>query len=144
MKLTKVSKLGNVRKTDVVQELADTGSKLMVAGTYFDDRSSFLLTCPRLPVIAFHSLSHLISSSAQIQSTSLAINNPLHLLHILYRRRQILIPIIRYQYIIFNPHPTHSPVFVQDVLVDVLGVLWVLQVGIDYETAEVDLWYVRE
>lgn len=78
---------------------------------------------------------HLIQSSSTL-------NNLLHLPYILNSSRQILMPGLRNQYIILDPHAPHSPIPVQDIKVDVLGVYGVTQVGFDYEAAEIDLFFL--
>ena len=54
-------------------------------------------------------------------------------------RCQILIPVLRDQNVVLDPHTADIPVFVEDIRVDVFAVDGVLQVRLDDEFAEVDL-----
>ena len=66
-------------------------------------------------------------------------DNLLHLIHILDRRRQILVPIFRNEDIILDAHTAYIPVLIQNIEVDVCSVYRVSEVRLDYEAAEVDL-----
>jgi hypothetical protein len=47
------------------------------------------------------------------------INNPLHLIHILHGRRQILIPFLRNQDIILDSNASYVPVLIQYIEIDI-------------------------
>lgn len=61
-----------------------------------------------------------------------------HIVNLLGRRRQILIPLLRNEDIILDPHAAHSPVLLEHSLVNVLGLLGILEVRLDDEPAKVD------
>ncbi len=67
------------------------------------------------------------------------VDQPLHLIHVLHRRRQILKPVFGNQDIVLDPHPAHLPILVQHLEIDVRGVNRVAEVGLDDKAAEVNL-----
>jgi hypothetical protein len=67
------------------------------------------------------------------------INNPLHLIHILHSRRQILIPILRNQDIILDSDASNIPILIQYIEIDICCMNGISQVRFDDESAEVNL-----
>lgn len=63
----------------------------------------------------------------------------MQLLNGLRRTSKILIAILGNQDIILDAHTANLPVLVQHALINELGVLVVLEVGLDDEVAEIDL-----
>jgi hypothetical protein len=67
------------------------------------------------------------------------INNPLHLIHILHRRRQILIPILRNQDIILDSNASYIPILIQYIEIDVCRMNRISEIRLDDESAEINL-----
>jgi len=67
------------------------------------------------------------------------INNPLHLIHILHGRRQILIPILRNQDIILDSNASYIPILIQYIEIDVCRMNRISEIRFNDESAEVNL-----
>ncbi len=74
---------------------------------------------------------------------SCPVNQPLHLIHVLHRRRQVLKPIFGNQDVILDPHATDIPILVQHLEVDVRGMNRVAEVRLDNKAAEVNLCVIE-
>jgi hypothetical protein len=69
------------------------------------------------------------------------INNPLHLIHILHGRRQILIPFLRNQDIILDSNTSYVPVLIQYIEIDICCMNGISEIRLDDESAEINLDY---
>lgn len=71
-----------------------------------------------------------------------SVDELLHLIDVLHSSRQVLITILGDQNVILDAYTANFPVLLQHFKVDVSRVNWVLQIRLDDEVAEVNLWFV--